>query len=226
MTRTNDLGFSLIELMIALSIGSLLCVGIFNLFNTMQNLHQRQMIISHEQEDSRFISLFLTEKIRMAGNWSCIAKTRKQPRSIVIRRFTKNQAENKLNIHIKSGTELLRLHECVRFKDKQHYLPLNFYIADTFRISPTGKNIMALFYQIDNHPREELITGMSYFRIRLYHARNQKNNIHAVRIDFLLSSIDDVLKNQQSYWFSGKWVTPKNFALYQPGIIYAVRRNA
>jgi len=210
--------------MIALSIGSLLCVGIFNLFNTMQNLHQRQMIISHEQEDSRFISLFLTEKIQMAGNWSCIAKLKKQPRSIVIRRFTKNQADSKLNIDIKSGTELLQMHECVRFQDKKQYLPIAFYIASTFRVSSMGKHIDALFYQIDNHPREELVTGMTNFRITLYRVLHQKRNIRAVRIDFLLTSIDDVLKNKQSYWFERKWRNPNDFALYQPGILYAVRR--
>jgi hypothetical protein len=120
----------------------------------------------------------------------------------------------------------LQLRECVRYHNHQKYLPIEFYIADTNRITADNKNINALYYQIDNHPREELITGMTNFRLRLYHLPHSKKNIHAVRIDFLLSSINDILKKQQSYWFNGKWLMPKEMALYLPGIIYVARRNA
>ncbi|MCX7120911.1 MAG: prepilin-type N-terminal cleavage/methylation domain-containing protein [Gammaproteobacteria bacterium] len=219
-------GFSLIELMLALSMGSLVCIGIFNLFNIMENLHERQMSVAHEQDDSRFISQFLRKKIQMAGNESCIARSKKKPRSITIRKYTAKQAENTFNIYINKGTDLLQLRECVRFQDKQAYLPILFYVANTFRTAFSGEKINALFYQIDDHPREELITGMSYFKIRLYHVKKNKRNIRAVRIDFLLSSIDTILKNKQSYWFDGKWLAPKDRALYQSGILYAARRNA
>ncbi|MCX7124756.1 MAG: prepilin-type N-terminal cleavage/methylation domain-containing protein [Gammaproteobacteria bacterium] len=215
-------GFSLIELMIALSIGALLCTGIFNLFSTMENLHQRQMRISHEQENSRFITDFLREKIQMAGNWSCVSS---KPKSDVVREYSVDQAKEKLDLKIKSDTKLLQLHECVRFHDKQYYLPIEFYVGDAARVTLQHNEITALFYKIANHRREELITGMTDFQVLLYPAPGHKKNIQAVRIDYVLSSIDDAVKWQRPYWFDGQWITPADFALYQPGILYVSRRD-
>lgn len=216
-------GFLLIELMFALLLGSLLCIGIFALLNSMEKLHRRQMIITHEQDNSRFIILFLREKIQTAGDWSCL-KTSVKPRSAVIRRYTAKQADHALNITIKPNTDLLQLRECVRFHNKKQYLPVEYFIADTTRITKYNKKITALFYKIDDHPREELITGMTDFHIRLYHVPHSKKNIRAVRIDYLLSSINPVLKNKQPIWFNDKWITPHDFALYQSGILFIACR--
>jgi prepilin-type N-terminal cleavage/methylation domain-containing protein len=183
-------GFSLIELMIALSLGALLCVGIFNLFDTMQRLHKKQMMFSTAQEKMRFITQFMREKIQVAGNWSCLLQS-KAPRSIVIRQFDSDDALKKLGLTIKTGTDLLQLHECVRLHDKQGYFPIEFFIADTFRADTSKKEIEALFYKVDHHPREELITGMTDFKVHIYHLSRAKEKSGAVRIDFVLSSAQD-----------------------------------
>lgn len=180
-------GFSLIELMIALSLGALLCIGIFNLFNTAQKLHQRQMILSNAQEQMRFISQFLREKIQMAGNWSCL-KQSKPPRSVVIRKYNSDDALAKLGLTIKANTDLLQLHECIRLHDKQKYLPIEFFVANTFRVDVNQKEIDALYFKIDHHPREELITDLTDFQVKLYHMPQVKKNIRAVKINYLLSS--------------------------------------
>lgn len=179
--------FSLIELMIALSLGALLCIGIFNIFATMNKLHQRQMVLSNAQEQMRFITQFLRGKIQMAGNWSCLSRS-KAPRSIVIRKFNSDDALDKLGLTIKSGTDLLQLHECTRLHDKKKYLPIEFFVADAFRQDNNKKEINALFFKIDHHPREELITGMTDFQVRLYHMPHAKKNIRAVKIRYTLSS--------------------------------------
>jgi len=187
LLKISHHGFSLIELMIALSLGILLCIGIFNLFSTMQKLHQQQMILSRTQEKMRFISQFLRNKIQAAGNWSCLSQTH-QPRSIIIRRYNSDDALSKLGLTIKSGTDLLQINECVRLHDKQKYLPIDFFIANTFRIDQQKKEIDALFFKIAHHHREELITAMTDFQVRLYHIPHAKKNIRAVKINYALSS--------------------------------------
>lgn len=180
--------FSLIELMIALSLGILLCIGIFNLFSTMQKLHQQQIILSHTQEKMRFISQFLRETIQDAGNWSCLSQTH-APKSITIRRYNSDNALSKLGLTIKSGTDLLEIHECIRLHDKYKYLPINFFIANTFRVDQQQKEIDALFFKIAHHHREELITAMTDFQVCLYHMSHVKKNIRAVKINYELSSV-------------------------------------
>lgn len=200
----NQKGFSLIELMIALSIGALLCVGIFKIVGSMQTLYRRQSASAELQNNERFISLFLRHKIRMAGNWSCLSQ-KHAPRSFVIRRYTSDQAQDQLGLTIKPKTDLLLLHECVRLHDHKKYLPIEFFVANTFRVTPTHKEIDALFFKIAHHPREELMTGMTDFRVRLYHVPHSKKNMRAVRVDYLLLSTD--------------------FLLRQRGVLYVARRN-
>lgn len=189
-TPTKMHAFSLIELMIALSLSAILCVGIFNLFATMKNLHQRQMVLSNAAEQMRFITQFLREKIQMAGNWSCLSQS-KAPRSIVIRKYNADDALSKLGLTIKSGTDLLQLHECIRLHNKKNYLPIDFFIADTFRVNINQTEIDALFFKINHHPREELMTDMTNFHVRLYHGLHAKKKIRAVKINYMLSSVVD-----------------------------------
>lgn len=190
MMKKNQCAFSLIELMIALSLGTLLCFGIFHLFFTMQKLHQQQIILSRTQEKMRFISQFLRKEIQDAGNWSCLSQTH-APKSITIRRYNSDDALSKLGLTIKSGTDLLQIHECVRLHGQQKYLPIDFFVANTFRVDQQKKEIDALFFKITHHHREELITAMTDFQVRLYHMSHAKKNIRAVKINYALSSSEN-----------------------------------
>jgi prepilin-type N-terminal cleavage/methylation domain-containing protein len=196
-------GFSLIEMMIALSLSALLCAGIFNLFNTMDILYRRQIAIVTLQDNMRFLSLFLSKKIRMAGDWSCLSQAH-APRSIVILRYTADEAYDHLGLTIKSKTNLLQLQECVRLHGHKRYLPIKLFVADTFRLSKAHHKIYALFYKIAHHPREELVTNMTDFRVRVYHVAHAKKNIRAIKINYELTS----------------------YAMDQNGVLYVARRNA
>ncbi len=219
--QKNQNAFSLIECMIALSLGMLLCVGIFSLFNAIKTLHRRQVLIATAQNQMRFINSFLSEKIHMAGNFSCIS-TNEEPQLPIVQSFDAITAKRVLSLTIKPETVLLQLRECIRFHDRFQYLPVAFFIADTHRITRSKKTINALFIKIGDHPREELITGMVNFQVHLYSAFQHTENIQAIEIDYLLSSIDDVLTHPQSYWFNGNTVIASDRALYQSGILYAV----
>ncbi len=201
-TPTNTRGFSLIELMIALSLGAFICLGVFHLFNTMKNLHQKQMVLSSVQEKMRFLTQFFRDKIQTAGNWSCLSQST-APRSIVIRKYNAADAQSKLGLTIKSKTDLLQLHECVRLHGKQRYLPIEFFVADTFRAN-NKKEIYALFYKIDYHPREELITNITHFKIRLYRGIHSKKNTRAVKINYSMSSANDDMFLQDGILYVAK----------------------
>lgn len=217
----NQNGFSLLELMIALTLSAVVCIGIFHCMNAMQDLYRRQMAIASLQEKMRFISFYLRDKIQSAGDWSC-EPDREKPRAIVIRRYDADEALDQLGLTIQPKTDLLQLQNCIRINEKKQYLPINFFIANTTRVNSENKLIPALFMKIDDHPREELITGMIDFQVRLYHT--PKMNVNAVKIDYLLSSIDCVVTQKNTYWFNNKWVSASDYALYQPGILYATRR--
>ena len=65
-------GLSLIETMIALAIGSLLLVGLVQVFSASRTAYQLSEGMSRTQENSRFAMEFLQRDLRMAGHFGCV----------------------------------------------------------------------------------------------------------------------------------------------------------
>ena len=64
-------GFGLIELMIGVLIGSLLLLGLTQVFSTSRNAYQTSEGLARVQENSRFAMDFLQRDLRMAGHQGC-----------------------------------------------------------------------------------------------------------------------------------------------------------
>jgi len=66
-------GFGLIELMIGILIGTLLLLGLTQVFSTTRNAYQTSEGVARAQESSRFAMDFLSRDLRMAGHEGCTA---------------------------------------------------------------------------------------------------------------------------------------------------------
>ena len=67
-------GFSLVELMIALLLGSLLMLGVFNVLLGAKQAYRVQDELSRTQENARFAADFIARDMRMAGFRGCRAE--------------------------------------------------------------------------------------------------------------------------------------------------------
>lgn len=65
-------GLSLIELMIALLIGSILMIGVVQIFSASRTAYQLSEGMSRVQENGRFAMDYLQRDIRMAGHFGCV----------------------------------------------------------------------------------------------------------------------------------------------------------
>lgn len=65
-------GFSLVELMIAMIIGSLLLLGLVQIFGASSAAYRANMGVARTQEGSRFAMDFLSRDLRMAGYMGCV----------------------------------------------------------------------------------------------------------------------------------------------------------
>lgn len=65
-------GVSLIELMIALAIGTLLVLGLVQVFGASRAAYQLSEGMARAQENARFAMDFLQRDIRMAGHYGCV----------------------------------------------------------------------------------------------------------------------------------------------------------
>ena len=213
-------GFTLIEILIALALSSIICISVFDCVASIEILYQRQLAIAGMQEKTRFLTVFFGEKIKQSGDFSCEPWRIKREDPVVVS-YAAQEASDKWGVKIKAKTDLLQLKECIRFNGKLQYLPIDFFVADTRRVSGKGREIDALFMKIEGHHREELVPNLVEFRVAV---ENLNNPI--VKIVYVLSSIDDAVKVKNPYWFDGGFVMPDNFALYQPGEIDVVPRYA
>ena len=224
MPKQSHSGFGLLEMMIALSLSALIMLILLNLFISTKNTYLKQTMFADIEDRMRFMSLYLSQQIRMAGNGSCESKL---PTSIAedVRVYDAHTVNQVWGVTIESSTNAVELRECVLFHDAQQFLPVLFFVADTHRVNHVGKPIDALFMKIDQHPREELIPGVIAFRVQLVSAMQPENHT-VVLINYVLSSINEVLKNSRAYWFQGVRIVPSDHEFYQPGILLtAIWRN-
>ncbi|WP_242112390.1 PilW family protein [Luteimonas aquatica] len=70
--RRNQYGLSLIELMIALLIGTILMLGLLQVFSASRASYQLSEGLSRTQENGRFALDYLQRDIRMAGHFGCV----------------------------------------------------------------------------------------------------------------------------------------------------------
>jgi len=73
--RFSQTGLTLVELMIALTISSILMIGIFNIYSSSKQAYKVNDAFSVMQENARLALRFLTNDIRMAGYIGCAWST-------------------------------------------------------------------------------------------------------------------------------------------------------
>lgn len=71
LVRARQAGLSLIELMIAITIGVVLMLGMVEVFGTTRAVYQTTSALSRVQEGGRFAMDYLRSDLRMGGHWGC-----------------------------------------------------------------------------------------------------------------------------------------------------------
>lgn len=70
-SRKSQQGLTLVELMIALTVGSILMLGVVQLFSNMRNAYTLNESLSRIQEAGRFSMANMSSRMRMAGYMGC-----------------------------------------------------------------------------------------------------------------------------------------------------------
>ena len=71
----SQTGISLIEIMIALLIGTFLLGGVLQIFIGGKQTYRMQESLSRLQENGRFALDFIGRDVRMAGYWGCLNRS-------------------------------------------------------------------------------------------------------------------------------------------------------
>ncbi len=77
--KTVSAGFSLIEILVAISLGLILTAGISRVYLSVKNTYQKEQNIARVQENGRFAAALLTRNIRMSGYSGCLSSGIRNP---------------------------------------------------------------------------------------------------------------------------------------------------
>lgn len=75
MQTNQQVGISLVELMVATTLSIILGAGVIQIFSSNKNTYRMQEAVSRLQENGRFATDFLTNDLRMAGFFGCSGMT-------------------------------------------------------------------------------------------------------------------------------------------------------
>lgn len=84
--RQNQLGMTLIEILIAMLLGAFLLGGVLQIFSNTKQTYRMQEGLSRLQENGRFAMEFISQDLRMAGFFGCLS-----------RNYSAANVENELN---------------------------------------------------------------------------------------------------------------------------------
>lgn len=92
--RKFNLGFSIIELMIGLSIGLVLVAAMVALYSTQAASYRQIEALARMQESARYAFEIMGYDIRMAGNWTCYVPGQAVPANYSPTNYLNNPANN------------------------------------------------------------------------------------------------------------------------------------
>lgn len=72
--QSNQLGLSMVELLIATALGLLLTLGVTQIYLSGNETYRQTQGLAHAQESTRFVSAILSPDLRAAGSFGCIAE--------------------------------------------------------------------------------------------------------------------------------------------------------
>lgn len=165
ITRFNY-GFSLIELLVAIFISTLLMSGAMEVlmsFKKTYRLYQEQQISDAEL---RLAMLDINRWIKLAGYQGCINQEERVNRKEAIMGFSARTLPKHFGIAAKEDSDVLLIRECEWYQGRWQFLKKAIYIGKTNRKTKDGKIIYALYDKKVPGKSEELSSQIQSLEIR------------------------------------------------------------
>ena len=224
----KQLGFSLVEIMIALLIGLFLLEGILQMFSASQQTYRMQSNLARLQENGRFALDFLARDIRMASYWGCMSSSTGDisategalngPDSISI------QAVFVLIPTGTCGSPVNAVNSCGAVNCYTDLTSTITYTISTPTATVSSPNPNITLYRNTNNVSNPLIEGIQNMQVlygvdsdgdgsanKYVPANNVANMLQvvSVRISLLVATLDDYLTTQPMvYTYNGVTTTP------------------
>jgi len=238
--KSKQSGMSLVEVMLASTLGLFLMFGFIQVYLTVQKTFHLQQAIVNIQENGRFAAHFLNESIRMAGYARCGAVDDFINTDLALHGYNTHLPDFLKDKLVKEGADSIVVGECILQNKKEKFEQFAFFIGPTDRKNKLGRTVYALYEKPIIGNKRELVSGIEDMQIK-YGISNEpggKNisdyltadkvqdwkKIRAVEIALLLSSELPVLTQPEAYEFAGKKLPADRF-LHREWHMYVALRE-
>jgi prepilin-type N-terminal cleavage/methylation domain-containing protein len=173
MTHHSCHGFSLIEVIVAMFLSSLLLLTIVALTADLTRHAKLQHMLADFLDRQRYLSFILPHRIRQAGLRSCVSDAHHA--SVAIEGFGSGKSLPRWLTQRKSHTDALIVTGCQKYKGRSQYISMAYYVAKTSHRDWLGRSLYALYQKPYGGRREELVPGVEDLTIN-YGVRKNANN--------------------------------------------------
>lgn len=215
MKQFGQLGFSLLELLIANLLGLLLLLALTQIYLNIKNTYQLQQAIVTIEEHARFSIYSLNQQIRMAGYADCEKSLTPTINVDAVQGYSTNTLPGFLKFNrIVANTDILVIKQCAWINSQEKLLTIAFFIADTLQKNNVGQPIYGLYEKKISAQGEvntqELASGVENMQLQFGISNRNKNidgykkiaqmqdndwiKVKGIKITLLFNSINTVLK--------------------------------
>lgn len=172
-------GFSLLEIVIALFLSSLLMITLTRVYLNVKVNYRFQEKFASFQEEGRFITALLTKRIHRADDTSCMKFSKSIKSMMVIHGYSAVQLPQ--DTTAEKNTDAMMIGECLWYQQHQQFVRMLYFIGDTGRKNKKGKSILALYQKPFKGRREELVSHIANMKIQYgITSTNKKEITHYV----------------------------------------------
>lgn|GEM_PF-6479982 len=164
IVKNQHFGFSLVEVLIALFLGSLLITGIVgSAVDVMNNMNIGRML-SQRMNAERFLSHIVTTNIQSAGLTTCSGSTNNNAAVVVLAGGSKWP---KWITGKKTNTDGLLLQGCRWYKGKFSLVTWSLYVAKTSYKDKNDHFVYGLYEKVKGSRRQELVPYVTNLSLSL-----------------------------------------------------------
>lgn len=184
--KSNQQGFTLIEILLASALSSLLLLELFSMYADVLHSEQLRSQFAAYQDQHLFLTDLLMGHIRAAGDARCMSSHTPVELSYAVRGYNNLKIPKEWHIDALSGSDILVLGECLLYQQKNQFIETAYFIGDTRRKDAQGHEIDAFYQKILGGRAEELISNISTLNIR-----------YGIQADFNAVNVDQYLTASQ-----------------------------
>lgn len=155
----------LIELLVSIFLGTLLFIGLIQVFLIFQRTWSWQNTWASMQERQRYITHLFEDRIKIAGIANC-ERDYLVHQALAIHGYSFQSAPENFRRQMRSNTDALVIGECVHYRGLDQFVQIAYYISDSGRKDARGKPIYSLYEKPLVGEREELVSRISELHLR------------------------------------------------------------